>query len=731
MRRRAPCAPATVIALHPRAEEPPFDPPDATEIEAMGAAPEPAEELPFDPPEADDDIFRPYAQREPEPEPPPLPTFACAPPPPTAKDAPPLPAIEIFAAWDRPAAQSVFEQLAVDPRFARARLRISRGGLDAAAAYCRAAPRPALILADTTLHGANLLAAIQRLSGAIAAGVKVVILGAVNDVTLLRDLAARGVNEYLVTPVSADDLAASLCALFAEAEVARTIAVIGARGGVGASSLARNLAWSIAERQDAATILADLDICFGDAGIGFNLQPPLAQSAEAAPALARLTANLEILHAPPTPALADGFDQAGLDSLIARLRRASAFSVLDLPHLWTPWVRAALIAADEVVLVAGADLASLRNADNLLKQLQADRPGKAAAHIVLSMTGMPKRPEISLKDFVQALKAEPAATLPFDPALFGAATMKGAAIGAVAPDTKIARDIDTLASRLTGRGLAAPMPGRVRAAPPTTPLDLKLENATPPEAQYLAAARAAARASTPAEPAPRQRRLRRKSTGLVRRIAALITLLFASIWWLQIERQGASAAEPERSANAASESSQLERFSAALDALAAGRSEAGAAALRALAEEGYVAAYHRLAKLYESGRGVEANLTRARHWTQRAAEAGDARAMHDLGVYFASGEGGVRDDAAAFLWFRRAAERGVTDSQYNLGVLYQTGRGVSADAAEALFWFVLAARSGDTGAAAHAEELATTLTPMQVEQARFRAESFRTQTAAR
>jgi len=167
------------------------------------------------------------------------------------------------------------------------------------------------------------------------------------------------------------------------------------------------------------------------------------------------------------------------------------------------------------------------------------------------------------------------------------------------------------------------------------------------------------------------------------------------------------------------------QYELALQRLAAGRSQEGATLLRRAADRGFAMAQYRLAKIYERGEGVPADLTIARQWTERAAAAGNRRAMHDLGVYFARGEGAPLDEAAAFRWFRQAAELGVADSQYNLGVLYQQGRGVNASASEALFWFLVAARQGDQDAGARATALQGQLAPSQVQQAQARAQSFR------
>ena len=172
------------------------------------------------------------------------------------------------------------------------------------------------------------------------------------------------------------------------------------------------------------------------------------------------------------------------------------------------------------------------------------------------------------------------------------------------------------------------------------------------------------------------------------------------------------------------------QYELALQRIGSGRTAEGVTMLRRAADRGFAMAQYRLAKLYERGEGVPADLTIARQWTERSAAAGNRRAMHDLGVYFARGEGAPLDEAAAFRWFRQAAELGVADSQYNLGVLYQQGRGVNASASEALFWFLVAARQGDQDAAARSTALEAQLAQMQVEQARARAQSFRPRAAS-
>lgn len=722
---------------------------------------EDCEPPPFDAPEEDDEIFQ--ARRvEPHDDDsdgelllvntgertatPPLPARANA-------EGEPLPPITIHAGWDRAEiAEALFASLTNDPRMRRTTIVQERGGLASAAARCKTGRAPDLFLIDTARSRAEILEDLDALAPAIASGSKVVVIGAVNDITLLRDLTARGVSEYIVPPLLAEDFIRTLCRLYAHVDNSRVLAVIGARGGIGASTIAHNIAWSIAERQQSNAAIVDLDLSFGTAAFNFHSDAPRS-IAEALKAPARANpelldavavkprAGLQVFSAPLT--LDPEFNVTGqaLAAVIARVRRTTSNVVLDLPHLWTSWIKDTLLRADEVLIVAGPDLASLSSAKGMLEALKAARPDIAPL-VALSMVGVPKRPEIALKDFTAALGVEPVATFAFDPDLLGKASLSGQMIGEVAPTSKMAASIDALATALTGHEPIAPVQAKPAPAPKAPPP----KPAAPPVfdesgqgvLQRLRAARrrtspandnfiAQARAVAYGEPeAPRQR-----TSRTLRAAVAMTTLIVATAAQVESHRSQANAAEPAvapmtapptSAAPAAPDPAVL--YAAALRLLAEGDTAQGLAHVRDLAESGYPPAQYRLAKLYETGAGVRTDLTQARRWTERAALGGEPQAMHDLAVYFARGEGGPVDATAAFRWFRQAAELGVADSQYNLGVLYEQGRGVTADSAEALFWFSLAAHQGDEAAAARAAVLETRLSPMYAEQARARVAAF-------
>lgn len=780
------------------ADEPPFDPPalddllgpgdaDPAELEAPAAEAALDEDIPFDPPDEEDEIFQTFEVAEPAPEPAPeRPKHALASaraPEPKTADAP-LPPIRVHMSWDSPDVAALYCAIAGDKRLAAAALTWSRGGLDGAIAHARDSESPDLIIIESRLSADALLAGVDRLHAAIDAGAQILILGAVNDVSLLRGLAQRGVAEYVITPAAPDALISSCCRLFENVDRSHTIAVVGARGGVGASTIAHNIAWSIAERQGAPTALLDLDLAFGAAAQNFNLTPTKSLSdalvAEALDEIAaEATPRLRLLSAPLVVERALELEPESVATLVARVRRQSAYVVLDLPHTWTPWVKAALLAADSVLIVAAPDLASLRNTDNMLKLLRSEASRAASPMVALSMCGVPKRPEISIKEFSDAIAATPAATFPFDPSLYAAAALKGEMIGQSAPGSKLARALDDLATAITGRppldpkkarapqglpdipraelvldtpiakeapsatleetptprafGKATPSPAR--EAPPLTPIAPRpIEPPQPVTHDRFAEARKAAEA----ELVMLQRPQRKRARGFVR-IVASIVVLAGAIGYYNTQRSGpADASESsiaETSAHATLASTSIvdpnadrAEFQSALHMLSGGNAAEGVQRLHRLADRGIAPAQYRLAKLYERGEHVLADLAEARQWTERAAAGGHVLAMHDLGVYLARSEGGGGDDAAAFRWFRQAAEYGAADSQYNLGVFYEQGRGVIANQVEALFWFMLAAAQDDEAARDKVAALSAVLTPLEVEQARARAQSFRART---
>ncbi|KMO35497.1 CtpF protein [Methylobacterium tarhaniae] len=377
----------------------------------------------------------------------------------------PVPRITVQAFCESGEVAAVIEAAAGDRRMQKAHTRVQMGGAPAAVEAYRNAPTPNVIMVEIGAGRGNPLAALDSLAEVCDAGTKVVVIGHVNDVVLYREFIRRGVSEYLIAPIEPVAVIATISDLFcdpAAEPLGRTIAVVGAKGGVGASTLAHNIAWSVARDYGTATVIADLDVAFGTAGLNFNQDPPQGVAeAVFAPErvdanfvdrlLSKCTDNLSLLAAPATLDRPTDFVEGAFDGVIDVLRASVPCIVLDVPHAWSAWCRRMLIGADEIVVVAAPDLASLRNARNLFELLRSARPHDRMPRLVLNGVGMPKRPEIAVAEFAKALDAPVAAAIPFEPALFGTAANNGQMLAEVQPGAKATEIVSELAGSLTGR----------------------------------------------------------------------------------------------------------------------------------------------------------------------------------------------------------------------------------------------------------------------------------------
>src|SRR5690606_36795126 len=128
------------------------------------------------------------------------------------------------------------------------------------------------------------------------------------------------------------------------------------------------------------------------------------------------------------------------------------------------WMRRTLISADEVVVVATPDLASLRNAKNMMDLIRQGRPNDAPPRLVLNQVGVPGRPEIPAKDFGAALGVHPSLVIPFEPKVFGAAANNGQMILQTGGKSKAAEGFQTLAQIVSRREIAALPAGKAKGS---------------------------------------------------------------------------------------------------------------------------------------------------------------------------------------------------------------------------------------------------------------------------
>jgi len=377
----------------------------------------------------------------------------------------PAPRVSVQAFCDTVETAAAVQAAGEDRRLAKAHVKIQMGGIGAATEVYRTSPTPNVILIETETRTDEILRGLDQLAEVCDEGTRVIVVGKVNDVLLYRGLTRRGVSEYLIGPINPIDVVRAICGLFSAPDakpVGRIIAIVGAKGGGGASTVAHNIAWSIGRDLLLDTVIADLDLAFGTGGLDYNQDPPQGiadavfspdrvDTAFIDRLLSKCADHLNLLAAPAALDRVYDFGAEAFDSTLDSLRTSVPCVVLDVPHQWVSWTKRILSGADEILVVAGPDLANLRNTKSMIDLLRTARPNDRPPQYCLNQVGVPKRPEISTADFAKALGSEPLAVIPFEPQLFGTATNNGQMIAEVSGNHKTAELFRQMAQALTGR----------------------------------------------------------------------------------------------------------------------------------------------------------------------------------------------------------------------------------------------------------------------------------------
>src|SRR6266852_7693596 len=376
----------------------------------------------------------------------------------------PAPRVSVQAFCETEETATAVRSAGEDRRLGKAHLSVQMGGVAAAIEAYHTVPTPNVIILETEGRS-DILDGLDELATVCDAGTRVVVIGSINDVAPYRELVRRGVNDYVVGPVETIDVVRSICSLFSASEAVasgRVIAVVGAKGGVGSSTIAHNIAWAIARDIALDSVVIDLDLAFGTAGLDYN-QDPLQGIANAVFSpdrldtsymerlLAKCTDRLSLLSAPATLDQVYDFGADAFDSIFDTLRMTTPCIVLDVPHQWTAWTRRALIGADEILIVAEPDLANLRNTKNMMTMLKASRPNDRPPLYCLNQVGMAKRPEIEARAFAKTIESQPIAAIPFDSRMFGTAANNGQMIAEISASHRTTKMFLQMAQRMTGR----------------------------------------------------------------------------------------------------------------------------------------------------------------------------------------------------------------------------------------------------------------------------------------
>lgn len=289
------------------------------------------------------------------------------------------------------------------------------------------------------------LSDMTRLSEICEPDVSVIAVGDRNDIGLFRDLLRMGVTDYLAKPLSADLLRRALVqgeAVPGPGQRTRTGKVatfVGARGGVGTSTIAANAAWYLAEKASRRVAVVDLDIHGGQIGLLLNApaQHGLTEvltnvsqfdSQYMERTLTQVGGRLFLLSA--EVGLEEDFplDPQAVGSLLDTLRHHFHYVIVDLPARGGAVARAVLDRSDSVSVVADSSVCSARETSRLMSLVES-RDGDGRILLLLNAPWQPAKGEVRKSDFERAVGRRPSYVLPFDPALAAAENLGEPAAG--------------------------------------------------------------------------------------------------------------------------------------------------------------------------------------------------------------------------------------------------------------------------------------------------------------
>ncbi|MEJ7925539.1 pilus assembly protein CpaE [Sphingobium sp. AN641] len=346
--------------------------------------------------------------------------------------------------------------------------KVHKGGMRNAVQSLSVSASPQILFVDMSESG-DPLNDINSLAEVCEPGTVVIAAGQVNDVRLYRDLVASGIQDYLLKPFGADHLREALTqaqAVFLAPRVDAsqerphmTVAVIGTRGGAGASTISTSLAWLLSEKHKRPTALLDLDVHFGTNALAMDLEPGrgLTDAIDNPSridglfierAMVRASETLAILSAEAPisqPMLTDG---GAFYQLLEEFRSAFEASIIDLPRNMLIAHPHLMNDVNVTVLVTELTLAAARDTIRLLSWLKTNAPQSRV--LVVANRVQTGTIEISRKDFEQSIERKVDVVIPFDLRIAAQAAKLGKSLAETAKGSKVGAACITLMEQVLG-----------------------------------------------------------------------------------------------------------------------------------------------------------------------------------------------------------------------------------------------------------------------------------------
>jgi pilus assembly protein CpaE len=348
--------------------------------------------------------------------------------------------------------------------------RIGEGGIAAAAKAIGIGAPPSLLLIDIS-DNEDPLSALDGLAEHCPPETRVLAIGSTNDVMLYRRLLAMGIVDYFPKPVTAEALHEAMLHASRPAErtapaagpmQTRLVALIGARGGVGTTTMASALGWCLAEEHGQRVALLDLDLQFGSLALALDLEPGrgLREALEhperidsllITGAMSGTSEKLRVLAAEEPLDDHPMLDPSAVDPLLGALNDGFDIVIADLPRALDGMARRLLARAETIAIVSDLSLAAMRDAHRLADLMEVLQPG-VKPQIIVNRAGAIAKGEVGRADFEKGVGRKIAAIVPWDPKAAMAMAHHGKALPAAAKGSKAASELRKLAAGLSGKG---------------------------------------------------------------------------------------------------------------------------------------------------------------------------------------------------------------------------------------------------------------------------------------
>ncbi len=349
--------------------------------------------------------------------------------------------------------------------------KVNKGGLRNAVQSLSVSASPQVLFVDLSESG-DPLNDINALAEVCEPGTVVIAAGQVNDVRLYRDLTASGIQDYLLKPLNADMLREAFGSAQAILNAPKTsdasadrphcaTAIIGTRGGAGASTIATSVSWLMSEKGGRTTALLDLDVHFGTGALALDLEPGrgLTDAIENPSridglfierAMVKASERLAVLSAEApinSPMLTDG---SAFYQLQEEMRSAFECTVVDLPRAMLVQHPHLITDIQTAVVVTELTLAAARDTIRILSWLKSNAP---QTQVVVVANRVPQGTlEISRKDFEGSIERKIDFLIPYDQKLAAQAAKLGKPMAEAGKGSKTVAPLAELATRLMAMG---------------------------------------------------------------------------------------------------------------------------------------------------------------------------------------------------------------------------------------------------------------------------------------